>query len=95
KTTDKRSYILNSRITGYYKKGQIARYFVPFAQGLHVDGDVVLILMPEENEPVAEFTMKTNLKHGHAGIEDAERVFARDIAEAIVVVVPITPVVVY
>lgn len=88
-TTDKRAFVLNSKITLYDEGNAFARFMLAGLGQIHIDGDFVLSLMPTENESIAEFTVQKTFAWGGAyggstRIEDVEPAFAEGVAEAIV-----------
>ncbi len=90
-TTDKRAFILNSKITQYEEGSAFARFMLAGLGQIHIDGDFSLFLATSEKEPVAEFTLQKTFAWGgiHGGstdIKDVEPAFVQGVADAIVVV---------
>lgn len=89
-TSDKRSFILDSKITRYDKGNAFARAMLAGLGQIHIDGDFSLLLLSApENTTVAEFTLQKTFAWGgiYGGmtrIEDIEETFAAAIAESIV-----------
>ncbi len=93
KTADKRSFVLKSKITRYDEGNAFARSMLAGLGQIHLDGDFALILMPAENEPVAEFTLGKAFAWGGAyggskNMQDIEPAFAQGVAAAIVLQAP-------
>lgn len=89
KTTDKRSYVLSSKITQYEEGNAFARFMLAGLGQIHIDGDFALSILPSESDPVAEFTIQKTFAWGGAygastRIEDVEPAFAEGVADAIV-----------
>ncbi len=89
KTTDKRVFVLNSKITNYDEGNAFARAMLAGLGQIHIDGDFVLNHMSAGNESVAEFTIQKTFAWGgiygaSTRIEDVEPAFAEGVAEAIV-----------
>ena len=90
KTGDKRSFVLDSKITQYDEGNAFARAMLAGLGQIHIDEDFALLLSTTDaNDPVAEFALhKTfawgGLYGGVTGIEKIEDTFARGVAEAIV-----------
>jgi hypothetical protein len=90
KTSDKRSFILDSKITRYDEGNAFARAMLAGLGQIHIDGDFALLLLSATgNEPVAQFTLQKTFAWGgiYGGvtrIEDIEATFAGGVAEAIV-----------
>lgn len=93
-TSDKRSFLLNSKITRYDKGNAFARAMAAGLGQIHIDGDFSLFLSSEaEDNLIAEFTLQKTfawggLYGGVTGIEDIETTFAEAVAETIVAPAP-------
>ncbi len=88
-TTDKRAFVLSSKITEYDEGNAFARLMLAGLGQMHITGDFILNLLPAENESVAEFTISKTfawggLYGGTTRIEDIEQAFCLGVAEAIV-----------
>jgi hypothetical protein len=89
KTTEKRSFLLNSKITRYDEGNAFARAMLAGLGQMHIDGEFLLNFMLDEHA-LAEFTVKKTFAWGgvYGGstrIEDIEPAFAEAVANAIVV----------
>jgi hypothetical protein len=91
KTSDKRSFILDSKITRYDEGNAFARTMMAGLGQIHIDGDFALMLLSATgSESMGEFTLQKTfawggLYGGTTRIEDVEPAFAAGVAEAIVV----------
>jgi|SRR5271169_562065 len=88
-TTEKRSFVLHSKITRYEEGNAFARAMLAGLGQMHIDGDFVLYLMLEESRTLAEFSVKKTFAWGgiygaSTRIEDVEPAFAESVANAIV-----------
>ena len=88
-TSDKRAFILNSKITRYDEGNAAARFMLAGLGQIHIDGDFVLSLLPAGNESIAEFTVQITfawggIYGGFTTMADVESSFAEGVAEAIV-----------
>lgn len=86
---NKRSFVLNAKITRYEKGNAFARFMLAGLGQIHVDGDVSLAPIDHESAPIAEFTLRKTFAWGGiygamTGIEDIEKTFAEGVAETIV-----------
>ncbi len=89
KTTDKRVFVLNSKITNYDEGNAFARAMLAGLGQIHIDGDFALNLLSSGSETVADFTLQKTFAWGgiygaSTRIEDVEPAFAEGVAEAIV-----------
>jgi hypothetical protein len=91
KATEKRSFVLNSKITRYEEGNAFARAMLAGLGQIHLDGEFVLLkLMLEKSQVLAEFNVSKTFAWGgvYGGstrIEDVEPAFAEGVAAAIVV----------
>ena len=88
-TSDKRAFVLNSKITMYDEGNAFARFMLAGLGQIHIDGDFVLSIQPAVNESVAEFIVRKTfawggLYGGSITIADVEPAFAEGVADAIV-----------
>ena len=90
KTDDKRSFVLDSKITRYEEGNAVARLMLAGLGQIHVDGDFALLLTSATgSEPACEFSLNKTfawggLYGGMTRMEDIETTFCKAVAEAIV-----------
>ena len=89
KTTEKRNFVLNSKITRYDEGNAFARAMLAGLGQMHLDGEFTLKLMLENSLALAEFEVKKTFAWGgmYGGttrMEDIEPAFAEGVAGAIV-----------
>ena len=93
RSSEKRSFILDSRITRYDEGSAFARFMLAGLGQIHIDGDFDLLLLSQKdssNESVAQFSLSKTFAWGgiYGGttrIEDIEITFAGGVADAIIV----------
>lgn len=89
KSSEKRSFLLDSKITRYDEGSAFARAMLAGLGQMHIDGEFLLTFMLDERV-LAEFTVKKTFAWGgiygaSTRLEDIEPAFADAVATAIVV----------
>ena len=93
KTTEKRSFVLNSKITTYEEGSAFARLMMAGLGQMHIDGDFTLSLLPENKETLAAFSASKTFAWGGAygystNLYDIEGAFFESVADAVVTPAP-------